>query len=739
MKNLNALAFPLALCAIFALCVFPFQPSAAAAQDPNKTAPTVEEELARPMPIAVVASENPFEEDHGFLGVYFSGSEKKGGALIDKVIEGTPAQKAGMKDGDLLVSLNGKAVNGQDDVIAILSTMKGGDTLKYAVKRGEESVDGVVILVSRDDYLKKNNVIVDEAELKKQLEAHAEAMKPLGKLKGIETLESLKKLGYIGRGSGKAKAAPKSKAVLGVQIAQGENTVLISSVIKNSPAVKADLFCGDRIISVNGKEVETIKNLTDCMAKVKPGKAVLIKLLRGNKIIKKKVKTGHAGKVLGQTGKNTKVIDKFLDGSTFGFRAAPIVTDEGVHAVVVGGCESGCGTKCDSGCGKECSQECDKECDSDCDSKCDVKFDVECNVSCDTSCGTKCHTECHTVTYSVPGGSFTTDRYVTLSAEAGEDGLLSIVCSDDDEHVTSRTIAIPGGEAKIMVIGGDEAFEDVKVIEKDGKKFIIKKSHGTAPTDLFFSESDLHEDDATKCYCNKCTSKKPRFSSKRRNVMKWDDDVMRWHGRADQDCGDGGCRIHRAPFGNAGCSGHCGQGQAHRSARGHRMAKPHHPRHGGCCSQCQGGHRQPAPRRQHGQYHHGQNHHGQNHHGQCSGQCNQKAAPPSCQGGCGCGNKGGQVYKMTIPHPGHDCCSQKGNNVYFHGPARGGAHGNIMFGAPGKAHTFALPHGQHAEIICDDGDCERRVIVVKPGQKIEKLPMHKDAPDTHEHAHDGLP
>ena len=128
-----------------------------------------------------------------------------------------------------------------------------------------------------------------------------------------------------------------------------------------------------------------------------------------------------------------------------------------------------------------------------------------------------------------------------------------------------------------------------------------------------------------------------------------------------------------------------------------------------------------------------------------------KAAPRSCQGGCGCGEKGRKVFNLAIPHPGHadcgrghDCCGHEGyghkeNNVYFHGPAMGGAHG--------KTHAHALPHGKHAEIICEDGDGECRVIVVRPGQEIEKFIWHDEGHDSHsechgechEHEHDGLP
>jgi S1-C subfamily serine protease len=76
-------------------------------------------------------------ENRAFLGVklqslnadlapYF-GRNENSGALILEVIEDTPAQKAGLKSGDIIVSFDESPINTPDDVISVLKDFKPGD------------------------------------------------------------------------------------------------------------------------------------------------------------------------------------------------------------------------------------------------------------------------------------------------------------------------------------------------------------------------------------------------------------------------------------------------------------------------------------------------------------------------------------------------------------------------------------------------------------------------------------
>ena len=56
---------------------------------------------------------------------------------------------------------------------------------------------------------------------------------------------------------------------------QAERSELITNVYKDSPAEKAGLRVGDRILRVDGQEFESAYSLTDIWARHKPGDAVI--------------------------------------------------------------------------------------------------------------------------------------------------------------------------------------------------------------------------------------------------------------------------------------------------------------------------------------------------------------------------------------------------------------------------------------------------------------------------------
>jgi S1-C subfamily serine protease len=57
------------------------------------------------------------------------------GAQIASVKSGSPADKAGLKAGDVVTAIDGKSVTGSDDLTALVATYKPGDTAKLTVKR----------------------------------------------------------------------------------------------------------------------------------------------------------------------------------------------------------------------------------------------------------------------------------------------------------------------------------------------------------------------------------------------------------------------------------------------------------------------------------------------------------------------------------------------------------------------------------------------------------------------------
>jgi serine protease Do len=85
----------------------------------------------------------------GYLGAKLE--EKREGLTVDYVEPGSPADNCGLREGDLLVKLEGLPVRTADEVIGRIAEMSPGDALRLTVKRGAETLDLKAIIGRRND------------------------------------------------------------------------------------------------------------------------------------------------------------------------------------------------------------------------------------------------------------------------------------------------------------------------------------------------------------------------------------------------------------------------------------------------------------------------------------------------------------------------------------------------------------------------------------------------------------
>ena len=82
----------------------------------------------------------------GFLGVELDETDRSGGALISKVIPGSAASRAGLREGDLILSVGSKGVNSVNQTRVAISQTAPGTKLPLKISRGGVSMTLFVTL-----------------------------------------------------------------------------------------------------------------------------------------------------------------------------------------------------------------------------------------------------------------------------------------------------------------------------------------------------------------------------------------------------------------------------------------------------------------------------------------------------------------------------------------------------------------------------------------------------------------
>ena len=73
---------------------------------------------------------------HAYLGIQVSDASANGGAKVGSVVSGSPADKAGLKAGDVITAVAGTKIAIADDLTAAVNTYKPGDKATLKITRG---------------------------------------------------------------------------------------------------------------------------------------------------------------------------------------------------------------------------------------------------------------------------------------------------------------------------------------------------------------------------------------------------------------------------------------------------------------------------------------------------------------------------------------------------------------------------------------------------------------------------
>ena len=165
-----------------------------------------------------------------------AGTEK--GAIVANVIENSPAEKAGFRQGDVILSLNGTQIDDNRDLTRKVASLLAGDRAQFVVLR-EGSRQNITALIAKRD------------------EAQIASAQP-----------------NTNQGKGGAPRAPQPTTTLGMQMSaitqdtrdqydidMAVTGVVITNVDPNSEAAEKGFRPGDVIVSVGNKNVRAPEDI----------------------------------------------------------------------------------------------------------------------------------------------------------------------------------------------------------------------------------------------------------------------------------------------------------------------------------------------------------------------------------------------------------------------------------------------------------------------------------------------
>jgi len=175
------------------------------------------------------------------------------GVIVSDIVPGSPAERAGLKTQDVIVSLDGFAVDNVPIFTLALYLMNQSDSTKLGVLRGDKKLDlRVPIYEPHNDPSR----LSDLGDPKKDL---------------------IPQLGIVG-----VTVTPDIADILGEpRIPSG---VLVTAIVANRLAVDSGLQEGDIVHSLNRAAIKTVDDLRAAFGKLQPGEPAAMLVERSGKL-----------------------------------------------------------------------------------------------------------------------------------------------------------------------------------------------------------------------------------------------------------------------------------------------------------------------------------------------------------------------------------------------------------------------------------------------------------------------
>jgi membrane-associated protease RseP (regulator of RpoE activity) len=208
--------------------------------------------------------------------------EDADGVLIAEVLDDSPADEAGLEDGDVVTAIDGDKMGSVKELVAAIGDRSPGDEVKIDIVRdGRRRTVTVELGESEMAYKMERIRMPDLSRIGDDVNQWVQAWDEERGYLGVSILDLNDDLGQY------------------FKVKEGEG-VLITDVAEDSPAEEAGLMAGDVVLEYDGKMVKNTEKFRKYVAGTEPGEEVSVVVKRKGRNKTVEVEVGEMDSPMGQ-------------------------------------------------------------------------------------------------------------------------------------------------------------------------------------------------------------------------------------------------------------------------------------------------------------------------------------------------------------------------------------------------------------------------------------------------------
>ena len=173
------------------------------------------------------------------------------GAMISDVAPDSPADQAGLKPQDIVVSVDGEPLDGLPRLAFMLFTRSAGDRMTFGIRRGTDELTFALTVSERPhDFDRLTDLVDPEKSL-------------------------VSKLGIL------AVDITEATASLAASVRVPSGVIVVGHTTNETESANAGLMTADTIHAINGRSVTSVDGLREAIDAMKPRSPVVLQIERG--------------------------------------------------------------------------------------------------------------------------------------------------------------------------------------------------------------------------------------------------------------------------------------------------------------------------------------------------------------------------------------------------------------------------------------------------------------------------